>query len=222
MIAVCRNMTSSSRIITEVVAYDVLRQRNRDPELQIARLDACSRGACGDVPERGLRLRGGRCCFGRLRWGFLQPEDSLHQELGERRVFGGHQHRFAGSSRRRAATTFTSPTRMRFLGRSHCGHSRPFRLRPYCGYSLREEEWPCRGQHSLGFDFPTSGSALRSCFSLTRKRSEAERRDRQNARGEDGAAELWGVRCALMGDPQSRDLTRITPASRPSTPKRMR
>lgn len=43
MIAVCRNMTSSSRIITEVVAYDVLRQRNRDPELQIARLDACSR-----------------------------------------------------------------------------------------------------------------------------------------------------------------------------------
>ena len=49
MIAVCRNMTSSSRILTEVVAYDVLRQRNRDPELQIARLDACSRGACGDV-----------------------------------------------------------------------------------------------------------------------------------------------------------------------------
>ncbi len=31
-IAVCRNMASSSRIITEVVAYDVLRQRNRDPE----------------------------------------------------------------------------------------------------------------------------------------------------------------------------------------------
>ena len=73
-----------------------------------------------------------------------------------------------------------------------------------------------------GLDFPTFGSALRSCFSLTRKRSEAERRDRQNARGEDGAAELWGVWCALMGDPQSRDLTRITPASRPSTPKRMR
>lgn len=28
---------------------------------------------------------------------------------------------------------------------------------------------------------------------------------------EDGAAELWGVQCAMMGDQQSRDLTRSSP-----------
>lgn len=51
-------------------------------------------------------------------------------------------------------------------------------------------------------------------------RSRAAGPSKRSGRGR--AAELWGVWCALMGDPQSRDLTRITPASRPSTPKRMR
>ncbi len=152
--------------------------------------------------------------------GISPAEDSLHQELGERRVFGGHQHRFAGSSRRRAATTLTSPTRMRFLGRSHCGYSRPFRLRPTVGRASARRSGHA-GPAFTGLRLPDLRQRTEVLLS-TRKRSEAERRDRQNARGEDGVAELWGVRCALMGDPQSRDLTRIAPASRPSTPKRMR
>lgn len=50
------------------------------------------------------------------------------------------------------------------------------------------------------FDFPTFGSALRSCFFLTRRRFEAERRDRQNARVEgEGSFYVDAVPGAFFG-----------------------
>lgn len=118
MIALCRDKTSGSRTIAEVVAYGALHQRNRDSDLPLFHSDEYRRAA-------SLALD-----YPRLNKELAQEGDGLN-------VYGY----------------------------------------PYNSLAF---EWPYVARHfDLGF--------------------------------EDGAAELWGVQCALMGDPQSRDLTRNNP-----------